>query len=579
MADAHIFHEIAALLALAAAFGLVGLVLKQPLVVAFIATGILAGPDMLGVIETSAHVDLLAEIGIAVLLFLVGLKLDLSVVRSLGMVALATGLGQVGFTAIVGYLICLALGIDPLTSLYVAVALTFSSTIIIVKLLSDKREVDALHGRIAIGFLIVQDIVVVVAMIVLSTFGVGAGAKGGLGLGLVGTFAAGFALVGAVVLFVRYGAERLMKLVSRTPELMLTFALAWAVLFASICDLIGLGKELGGLLAGVSLASTSLREAIASRLSSLRDFLLLFFFVGLGAGLGLGTLGDQIVPALVLSAFVLIGNPLIVMIIMAALGYRKRTGFFAGLTVAQISEFSLIFMAMGVTLGHAPPESIGLVTLVGLVTITLSTYMILYAQRLYSWLEPFLGWAERRDPFREREEALPPSAAYDVVIFGVGRYGREIAKVLTAHETRILGVDFDPEALERWRKRGHDGLFGDALDPDFPESLPLSGAGWLVIATPPPSGPSVVHGDSRLVLMHAVRHAGFTGRIAVRSHDAADARRLLHAGADLVLQPFADAAERAAEMIGYAPPRAPCEPPRGDASPRASRGAAVEEAG
>ncbi|GGK19268.1 cation:proton antiporter [Salinarimonas ramus] len=568
MPDAEIFHEVAALLALAAAAGIVGLVLKQPLIVAFIATGILAGPDVLGVIQTSAHVDLLAEIGIAVLLFLVGLKLDLAVVRSLGAVALATGLGQVAFTAGVGYLICLALGLDALTSLYVAVALTFSSTIIIVKLLSDKREVDALHGRIAIGFLIVQDIVVVVAMIVLSTFGVGAGAKGGLGLGLVGTFAAGFALVGAVLVFVRYGAERLVRAISRTPELMVTFALAWAVMFAALCDLIGLGKELGGLLAGVSLASTSFREAIASRLSSLRDFLLLFFFVGLGAGLGIDTLGDQVLPALVLAAFVLVGNPLIVMIIMAALGYRKRTGFLAGLTVAQISEFSLIFMAMGVTLGHAPGEAIGLVTLVGLLTITLSTYMILYSHRLYAWCEPFVGWAERRDPFREREQALPASARYEVLIFGVGRYGREIAKVLAAHDVAMLGVDFDPEALERWRKRGHDGLFGDALDAEFPASLPLTGARWAVIATPPPAGPSVVHGDSRLVVMHALREAGFEGRIAVRSHDTNDARALMHAGADLVLQPFAEAAERAAEMIGYAPLREP--PSSASSSPPAS---------
>ena len=550
MPENYPFYEIAALLALAAAIGLLGHLLRQPLVVAFIATGIVAGPDVLGIVHEAEYIDLLAEIGIAVLLFLVGLKLDFQAIRSLGAVSLATGLGQVGFTAGVGFVVCLALGLDQTTSLYVAIALTFSSTIIIVKLLSDKREVDALHGRIAIGFLIVQDIVVVLAMIVLSTLGVGAQGSPA-GLGILGTLGAGVLLVAAVAVFIRWGAEPLLRRVASLPELLVAFALAWAVFFAALCDVIGLGKELGGLIAGVSLASTSFREAIASRLASLRDFLLLFFFVALGSSLRLGTLGDQVFPAIVLSAFVLIGNPLIVLAIMGAMGYRKRTGFLAGLTVAQISEFSLIFMAMGLALGHVGEASIGLVTLVGLVTITLSTYMILYSQPLFDRLEPWLGWAERAYPYRESEDEAPHSERYDVVIFGVGRYGRDIARVLIANGARVLGVDFDPEALERWRKRGHDGLYGDALDPEFAEILPLAGVSWLVIATPPPAGPSVVHGDNRIVLMEAVRARGFRGRIAVRSHDIEDARRLQHAGADLVLRPFADAAERAAERLGY----------------------------
>ncbi|MEM8704032.1 MAG: cation:proton antiporter, partial [Pseudomonadota bacterium] len=149
--DGYIFYEIAALLVLAAGVGFVGLLLRQPLIVSFIAVGILAGPSVLDIAKSDEHIDLLAELGIAVLLFLVGLKLDLKLVRTLGPVALMTGLGQVIFTTVFGFLIGLALGLGPVTSLYVAVALTFSSTIIIVKLLTDKREIDSLHGRIALG--------------------------------------------------------------------------------------------------------------------------------------------------------------------------------------------------------------------------------------------------------------------------------------------------------------------------------------------------------------------------------------------------------------------------------------------
>ncbi len=543
------FSEIAALLALAAGVGIVGLLLKQPLIVAFIATGIIAGPDVLGIVSSAERVGLLAEIGIAVLLFMVGLKLDMHIVRSLGPVAAATGLGQIAFTSIIGFFICLALGLDSITSAYVAVALTFSSTIIIVKLLSDKREVDSLHGRIAIGFLIVQDIAVVIAMIVLSAVGVRAAADSS-GLGIGGVLGGGVLLLVLISAFIRYGAELLLRRIARMPELLVTFALAWAVLFAAACDFIGLGKELGGLLAGISLASTSYREAMASRLTSLRDFLLLFFFIALGSGMRVSTLGDQASAALVLSAFVLVGNPLIVMAIMGYMGYRKRTGFFAGLTVAQISEFSLIFMAMGVSLGDIAGESMALVTLVGLTTITVSTYMILYSQALYRAVEPFIGWLERPFPRRESDAPVRSGGHFDVLLFGLGRYGREIAGVLHAGGARVLGIDFDPEALQRWRRAGFEGVYGDAADPDFPMTLPLAGVKWAIITTPSLAS-SLVHEDARTILMKGLQESGFRGRIAVRSHDAIDAQRLTGYGAHVVLSPFADAAMRAGELMGF----------------------------
>jgi Kef-type K+ transport system membrane component KefB len=540
------FMQMAAVLALAAGLATLGLLLRQPLIVAFIAAGIIAGPHVLGIVESAEQVALPAQIGIALLLFLVGLKLDLQIVRSLGGVALATGLGQIAFTAITGYFICAALGLDAVTGAYVAVALTFSSTIIIVKLLTDKREADSLHGRIAIGLLIVQDVVVVLAMIVLSALGVRSHAHGALNLEVMLGGAAILLLL--VSVFIRHAAEQLVRWVARTPELLVTFALAWAVAFAAASDFIGLGKELGGLLAGVALASTSYREAIAARLTSLRDFLLLFFFIALGAGMRTDTIGGQLPAALALSAFVLIGKPLIMMAIMGWMGYRKRTGLLAGVTVAQISEFSLIFMAMGISLGHVAPESMSLVTLVGLITITLSTYLILNSHAVYRVLETWLGWLERRRPHRENETAPEPGITYDVILFGLGRYGREIARVLEAGKNRVFGVDFDPEALRAWRSAGRVGVYGDAADPEFPASLPLAGAGWAIIATPPPTR-GLVHEDARLIVMTALRAAGFQGRFAVRSHGDKDAAMLLGHGASVVLSPYVDAAQRAAEFI------------------------------
>jgi Kef-type K+ transport system membrane component KefB len=550
------FTELAWVMGVAALLGLVGILLRQPLIVAFIATGLVAGPDLLALLQPADPIFVLAEIGIAVLLFLVGLKLDLHIVSTLGPVAVATGLGQVAFTAIMGFGICLALGFNVLASTYIAVALTFSSTIIIVKLLSDKREVDSLHGRIAIGFLIVQDIVVVLAMVALSALGAATGAKEAVPGGLAGTIAGSAAGIVAIGLFMRYVTEPLLARVARVPELLVTFALAWAVLFAAIADWIGLGKELGGLAAGVSLASTPYREAIASRLASLRDFLLLFFFIALGAGMRTGTLGEQLPAALLLSAFVLIGNPVIVLAIMGYMGYRRRTGFLAGLTVAQISEFSLIFVAAGIAAGHIDESVLSIVTLVGLTTITLSTYMILYSERLYAVAEPLLGAFERSVPYRERDvdDGSSRDAGHDVLLFGLGRYGLEVARILQKQGLRTFAIDFDPEVLRRWHADGGAGMYGDAADPEFPASLPVGGARWAII-TIPGLPASLTHDDARLVLMERLRAAGFSGRIAVRADTPAEAERLRARGADLVLDPYSDAATRAVEELGLAEPQ------------------------
>lgn len=546
------FYELTALLALAAGVGFLGLLLRQPMVVSFIAVGILAGPSVFDIVQSHENINLLAELGIAVLLFLVGLKLDLKLIRTLGLVSLATGLGQVAFTSIIGFGIGLALGMDLVTALYAAVALTFSSTIIIVKLLSDKREVDSLHGRIAIGFLIVQDLVVVLAMMILSSFGIGAEESGdsepGAQIGRV--LLHGLAMLLFIAVFIRYIAVPLTRRIAHSPELLVTFVIAWAALLAAIGDYLGFSKELGGLLAGISLASTPFREAIVARLSSLRDFLLLFFFIALGARLDLGLLGAQVGPALVFSLFVLIGNPLIVMVIMGLMGYRKRTGFLAGLTVGQISEFSLIFMAMGVTLGHIGSEALGLVTLIGLITIALSVYMITYSHALYRWLEPVLDLFERKTPYREEklDGHVAIASKYDVILFGLGRYGAAIAKYLREEDFKILAVDFNPEEIRRLRQRHFDAVYGDASDLDFIATLDLRGVKWVICALPH-HDLGVTHEDPRTALIDGLKFQHYTGKVAVSTHNTGEVELLKAKGADLVLMPFIDAAGRAVSRI------------------------------
>lgn len=562
----NVFAQIAALLVLAAAIGFVGLLLRQPLIVSFIAVGLIAGPSGLDLVHAEEEIDLLAELGIAVLLFLVGLKLDVNLIRSLGSVSLMTGLGQVLFTSVFGYLIGLGLGFSSVESLYIAVALTFSSTIIIVKLLSDKREIDSLHGQVALGFLIVQDLVVVLAMIVLSAIGIGTASDGNASSDLVFVLGSGVALVVLVIVFANYLANPLTERMARAPELLISFSIALAAIFAALGDFAGFGKELGGLMAGVALASTRYREAIASRLAPLRDFLLLFFFVALGSRLQLDQLGANLVAALLFSLFVLVGNPLIVLAIMGAMGFRKRTGFLAGLTVAQISEFSLIFIAMGVTIGHVSDDSLGLVTLVGMITIALSTYMITYSHQLYALCEPFLGVFERAVPTREMDGRASSLARHEVAIFGLGRFGTAIGLRLKGRGINVLGVDFNPEAVRRWRGLGMDAEFGDASDAEFIASLALRGTKWAVSTVPPHEIGVVSSGESPIAFVDGLKAAGFTGRIAVTLRQEGDADALRALGADLVLEPFQDAADQAVDLLsqGKSPPRLDFDPLAGE---------------
>ena len=535
-----VFTEMAVLLLFAAAVGALGVRLRQPLIVAFIAVGILVGPSVLGWVSANDQVDLLAKFGITLLLFVVGLKLDLHIIRTMGPVALATGLGQVIFTSVVGYLIGYAFGMTPVTALYVAVALTFSSTIIIVKLLSDKREVDTLHGRIALGFLIVQDLVVVLVMIGLNALGATGDVSWTQAAFAVLVKGVGFLLL--VGLAMRYLLPRLLHMLSRSHELLVLFGIAWGLALAALGVMLGFSKEVGAFVAGVSLASTPYRDALGARLTSVRDFLLLFFFLDLGAQLDLGLLGAQLVESLVFSLFVLIGNPLIVMVIMGVLGYRSRTGFLAGLTVAQISEFSLVLGALGLSLGHISAETMGLITLVGLITISVSTYMIIYSHPLYERLAPWLRIFERRQPHREAmQDAVPDDAVPQVILFGLGRYGSGIARSLREGGWRVLTVDFNPDLVRASDPMGYPVMFGDAEDPEFIATLPLGRVQWVVS--------TARERHVNLSLIHALKGLDYGGRIAITAQSPDEVARLEQAGADVVLVPFADAAHEAANRI------------------------------
>ena len=525
------FLEIGAILGLALVGGLLAKFLKQPIIVSYIVVGVVGGPAVLGILSGEGDIKLLAKLGIAMLLFLVGLKLDVHLIRQIGPVALLTGFGQVVLTAGGGYLAAIALGWSGVDAIYIALALTFSSTIIVIKMLGDRREIDQLHGRIAVGVLIVQDILVVIAMLAIVT--VGQPGESMLLIDIAWTLGGGLLFLLAVGALARYVLPRLLDWMARSQELTLVFGVSWAVALAAASAWLGLSMEIGAFVAGVALASTPYRESLGARLVNLRDIMVLFFFIELGSSLTLDGAVSQLVPALILTVCVLVGKPVIVLLVMGLQGYRARVSFRTGLVLAQISEFSLILIALALSVGQVDNDVVSLVTLVAIFTITISAYFISYQQHILKAFDPLL---RRIDGDRTlRAEVSKESHPYDAIVIGVGRLGSDIVKGLRDEGAELLVVDQDPRALKSIDRFDVDTLFGDASDPDFLKVLPIHETQTVVCAAPDRA--------TNLVVLETIQRLGFTGNVCLTALDRATADTFESYEQVTVIRPFQMAAQ------------------------------------
>ncbi len=537
----HIFLEITIVLVLATALGMVAKFLRQPTILGYIAAGLIMGPLGIMRLDNIEVIDAMAQIGITLLLFLVGMELRLRELRSVGKPALLTGLGQIVFTAAIGMLIARGLGYAMMPALYVAAALTFSSTIIVVKLLTEKKSLETLYGKIVVGFLLIQDFVALFVLIALSSLdGSGSSVPA---LTLVMTLVRGVLLFLAAVVIGRYVLPRALRLVAHSQELLFLASLSWGMGVAALVTVpqIGFSIEIGGFLAGVAMSDAMEHFQIGSRVRSLRDFFIVMFFVALGSHVALGSIADIWIPTLVFSLFVIIGNPLIVMVIMGALGYRSRTSFLASVTVAQISEFSFILMALGHRLGHVDEAAVSMITAVGIITITVSSYMIIYGERLHETLRPVLRIFERRHAVKE-DAAADHEMRDHVILVGANRTGHAIIRSLENGHSDFLVVEFNPDVVKRLLARGIRAIYGDITDTDMTETADLARA-RVIISTPDAY-------ETSLALLHHARRLNPTVKVVLTAANDYDARNLYAAGADYVLLPHFVGGLQIAQLLG-----------------------------
>lgn len=534
-----VFLEISAVIALATGVSVVMRILRQPLIVGYILTGILSGSYFLDILHSVEVIELFSKLGITILLFIVGLHLNPQVIKEVGKVSLITGIGQVLFTSLIGFGIAIALGLPRLAALYTSIALTFSSTIIILKLLSDKGDLNRLYGKISIGFLLVQDIVATIILIIVTSLSFSSGSENSTFEVVLFTIGKGFLLIGGVLIFSSMFLTRICRYIAKSQELLYIFSVAWGLGLGSVFTLVGFSVEIGALVAGVALSSTPYANEIGTRLKPLRDFFIVLFFILLGSQMQLSNLADLIVPALLLSFFVLIGNPLIVVILMNLLGYNRRTGFMAGLTVAQISEFSLILATLGFQVGHVSQEVLSLITLVGLITIAGSTYLIMYAERIYPYISRSLQFVELNKKIRNKRDK--DEKGPEAILFGYDRVGEDFLHAFKKLELRYVVVDYNPQAIAKMQERGIPCKYGDAEDIEFLTELGLESV-KICVSTLPTF-------QSNVFVLEKAREVNKKSVIIGISHHANEAKELYLKGATYVITPHYLGARYASNMI------------------------------
>lgn len=468
----HMFQELTLIIAIAVGVSLVMRVLKQPLMIGYILTGVLVGPAVFDIVHSVETIEIFAEFGIALLLFIMGLGLNLHVVKDIGKVAFIASLAQVLFVGGTAYAAATMAGYTPVVAMYIAIALSLSSTIIVLKLLSDKKETGRLYAKVAVGFLIIQDFLVTLAVLLVS-----ASSSGSVTLADFTPLAAkGGALLGGMIIFRYLLLPHLTKLISKSQEFLFLFAIALALGVATLAKAAGLSLEIGALLAGMTIASMPYATEVASRLKPLRDFFIVLHFVMLGTLVDLGVVADAPTRTIVFSLIVLIMNPLSVLIIMGLMGYTKKTSFKAGLAMTQVGEFSLILLAVAARYQYVTAAVVSLITFVALVTIAVSTYMIIYSDQLYALFERYLRMFERRKARDESERRK----RYDMVLFGYSRGGHEFLPIFRSMGKKFIVVDYDPSVIDFLEQKDIEYMYGDATDPDLLEELNLKHSKLIV---------------------------------------------------------------------------------------------------
>ena len=452
--------------------------LRQPLIISYIITGIICGPLLLNIINSEQeYFSIFAEFGVILLLFLIGLSLNLRFLKRIGKVAVITGVGQVIFTSIIGFIILYSLGFSEISAIFLAISITFSSTIIIIKLLSDKKELRTIYGRYTLGLMLVQDIIAILIMILLPAFQ----NNQSLIFAIIITIAKSIVLLVIVYFLSKFILSVVIEKIAKSGEFLFIFSLAWCFFIAGLAKLFGLTLEIGAIIAGLSIGSSVYQTEISSRIKPLRDFFIVIFFIILGSEMNISSFQSILLPGLIISIFVLIGNPFILYFLYRRMKFTRRNSILAGLTAAQVSEFGFIFLFSAQQFGYIDDNIMPIFTIIALITIFISSYLISYNNKICKIALLILNKFFGKDKYLQKQEI---DKKFDVLVFGYHRLGWKICETLSEMKISFAVVDCDPLAIHKLEDRKIPYFFGDASDVEFINELPLTKTKMIISTLP-----------------------------------------------------------------------------------------------
>ncbi|KKS17532.1 MAG: sodium/hydrogen exchanger [candidate division WWE3 bacterium GW2011_GWC1_41_7] len=525
----NIFYQLALVLVLASGIGLFVLKVKLPLVVAYLITGLVLSVVRLFDLGHSPVFEVLPEIGIAFVLFLIGMELKLNELKVLGKPIFIAAIGQIIISTLLGYAISRLLGFGSSEGLYLGLGLAFSSTVVVIKMLLESRDLSSLFGKLSIGMLLVEDLVAIAVLMMISV------SSSAIGTGLPASYPLLMLLLKAAGLFVltfvlsKYILNKVFEYTAHSKELLYITSITWCFAFTSLAVFAGFSIEIGAFLAGVALASSPYHMQIQAKIKPMRDFFLALFFIYLGSTAEFRDLRASIPIIVIFTLYALIIKPVVYMALLSRFGFRKHTIFQTALNLSQVSEFSLIVLLVGVNAGLIEPITISIMAAVAVLSITVSSILISFSKKVYKPVAPLVGLLETKGKSHYYERKVNDTLVEHIIVIGAHRVGSPIVRYLHDNQIPFIVMDFNPTIVHNLVEKGVNAVYGDIGDPEIIEFLHLEKA-KLVICT------ASDFSDNEL-LLNLTKEVNKEATVVLRALDSEYARILKTLGADYVLLP------------------------------------------
>lgn len=533
--DSTVFTQLSLVIAIVVIVSMIMRFLRQPLIMGYIITGVIVGPSFLHIVRDQGAFESFSSIGITLLLFIIGLGLNAGVIRSLGRVSFTTSMSVLPILGTAVFSVShFVFHYDLRTSLILAVALFFSSTIIILKVLSDKKETSRLYGQITLGILLIEDLVATVAVVVLAIAAT-PGSVSIVDIAYIVLKAAGLGI--GLFLVGQYVMPSVTKYFAKSQELLFLFTIGWGLTVATLFDIAGFSHEVGALFAGVSLAGLPYATEMAAKLKPLRDFFIVIFFVTLGEAFTAKSILDNLLKAHILAAIIIFGKPFLVLTSLGIQRYTKLTSFKTAIHLTQISEFSIVFITLAASKGLVGHEFVSLITLVAFITIGVSSYLTKHADGIFRVFEKPLRHFERHSASEPKQRRT----LYPVILVGYHKGGHEFLRAFREMKQRYLVVDYDPEIIDSLEEQGIRHAYGDATDEEFLDEINANHA-QLIVST-------MTDVTTNKLLLEYIRRHNQTMSFICHANSYKEAADLYELGASYVSLPHYIGSERVSSFI------------------------------